>query len=154
MADPSEHVGDIADRVRSLGLKIAAAESLTGGAVSSALAAGPEAANWYAGAVIAYSAEVKYDVLGVTPGPLICERCALEMARGATRVLAADVAVSTTGAGGPEPEEGHPPGTVFVGINVRGDAQVHTLQIDGDPAEIVETSTEQTLGILLDALGE
>src|SRR4051794_39356199 len=123
-----------------------------GGAVSSALAAGPEAANWYAGAVVAYAAEVKYDVLGVTPGPLICERCALEMARGATRVLAADVAVSTTGAGGPEPEEGHPPGTVFVGVNVRGDAQVHRGQIDGDPAEIVEASTQQTLGILLDAL--
>src|SRR3954454_24545155 len=145
MADPAEHVEKIAERVRSLGLKIAAAESLTGGAVSSALAAGPEAANWYAGALVAYSPEVKYDVLGVTPGPLICERCALEMADGATRVLAADVAVSTTGVGGPESEEGHPPGTVFVGITMRGDSQAHKLQIDGDPAEIVETSTEQTL---------
>src|SRR3954447_11163641 len=105
MADPSEHVGDIADRVRGLGLKVAAAESLTGGAVSSALAAGPEAANWYAGALVAYSPEVKYDVLGVTRGPLICECCALEMARGAARVFATDVAVSTTGVGGPEPEE-------------------------------------------------
>src|SRR4051794_27308993 len=124
-----------------------------GGAVSSALAAGPEAANWYAGALVAYSPEVKYDVLGVTPGPLICERCALEMADGATRVLAADVAVSTTGVGGPESEEGHPPGTVFVGITMREDARAHRLQIDGDPAEVVEVSTEQTLGILLDASG-
>src|SRR3954449_13010875 len=136
MADPTDRVKDIAERVRDLGVKIAAAESLTGGAVSSALAAGPEAANWYAGALVAYSPEVKYDVLGVTPGPLICERCALEMADGATRVLGADVAVSTTGAGGPKAEEGHPPGTLFVGINVRGDAQTRRLQIDGDPAEI------------------
>src|SRR3954453_604571 len=126
--DPLRHVDAIAERVKEQGLTIGAAESLTGGAVSSALARGAGAANWYAGALVAYSPEVKYDVLGVTPGPLICECCALEMARGAARVFATDVAVSTTGVGGPEPEEGHPPGTVFVGISVHGESRAHRLQ--------------------------
>src|SRR3954468_14892592 len=150
--DPLRHVDAIAERVKEQGLTIGAAESLTGGAVTSALARGAGAADWYAGSLVAYSPEVKYDVLGVTPGPLISERCAVEMALGAARVLGADVVVSTTGAGGPDEEEGHPPGTVYVGVTVRGDARAHRLQIDGDPAEVVEASTEQTLGIVLEAL--
>lgn len=152
MGDPTKHVEAIAERLKDRGLTIGAAESLTGGAVSSALARGPGAADWYAGTVVAYSPEVKYDVLGVTPGPLVSERCALEMVRGAARVLGADVAVSTTGAGGPGSEEGHPPGTVYVAVSVRGDTRAHKLQIDADPGEVVEQSTERALGIVLDAL--
>src|SRR3954471_9164997 len=121
--DPLRHVDAIAERVKEQGLTIGAAESLTGGAVSSALARGAGAADWYAGSLVAYSPEVKYDVLGVTPGPLISERCAVEMARGVADVLGADVTISTTGAGGPGSEEGNPAGTVFVGISVCGQAR-------------------------------
>jgi nicotinamide-nucleotide amidase len=150
--DPLRHVDAIAERVKEQGLTIGAAESLTGGAVSSALARGAGAADWYAGSLVAYSPEVKYDVLGVTPGPLISERCAVEMARGAARVLGADAAVSTTGAGGPGSEEGQPSGTVWIGVSVRGDTWARKLHIEGDPGEVVEASTEKALGILLGAL--
>ena len=50
-------------------VSVAAAESLTGGLIASRLAAAPEASNWFRGAIVAYSREVKYDLLGVPVGP-------------------------------------------------------------------------------------
>ncbi|GGK70803.1 CinA family protein [Ornithinimicrobium pekingense] len=148
-ADLAEQIGRLAtDR----GLSVAAAESLTGGAVSSALAAAPEASTWYHGCVVAYSPRVKFDLLGVTPGPLVTDRCADELARGAARVLEADATVSTTGVGGPDQEEGEEPGTLYVGVTVPGGTRTFRVELDGDPAEVVERATEHALELLLDGL--
>ncbi len=151
-SDPTKHVDAIAQLAKDHGFKVGAAESLTGGAVSSALAMGSEAADWYHGCVVSYGPSVKYDVLGVTPGPLVTERCALEMVTGVVKVLDVDAAVSTTGAGGPGPEEGEPAGTVHVGLYVRGEVTSHRLDLEGDPSEVVEAATEQALGLLRDAM--
>lgn len=148
-ADLAEQIADLA---KARGLSVAAAESLTGGAVSSALAAAPEASDWYHGCVVAYSPRVKFDVLGVTPGPLVTDRCADELAHGATRVLEADAAVSTTGVGGPDPDEGEDPGTLYVGVVVPSGASTHRVELDGSPAEVVELATQHALRLLLDAL--
>lgn len=152
MSDPTTHSDTVAALAREHGFRVGAAESLTGGAVSSALARGEGAADWYHGCVVSYHERVKHDLLGVTPGPLVSERCAVEMVTGAARVLEADAVVSTTGAGGPDPEEGQPPGTVYVAVYVRGEITCHRLDLDGDPAEIVEAATEQALGMLLGAM--
>ena len=79
ITDLAEQVAELA---HSRGLWIAAAESLTGGAVSSALAAAPGASDWYHGGVVAYSPRVKQHLLGVTPGPVVTARCADELAQG------------------------------------------------------------------------
>ena len=150
--DPTKHVDDIAQLAKDHGFRVGAAESLSGGAVSSALAWGEEAAEWYHGCVVAYSPTVKYDLLGVTPGPLVTERCAVEMVTGAAKVLEVDAAVSTTGAGGPGPEEGEPAGTVHVGLYVRGEVTSHLLRLEGDPGEVVEAATEKSLGLLCAAM--
>ena len=152
MPDPLKDVQTIAELAKDAGLTVGAAESLTGGAVSSALARGSGAADWYRGCLVSYGEKVKYDVLGVTPGPLVSERCAEEMVRGAAELLGVDAAVSTTGAGGPGSEEGQPPGTVFVGVYLRGEVACHKLLLDGDPGEIVEGATEQALELLVDAM--
>jgi nicotinamide-nucleotide amidase len=152
MSDPTKHVESIACLAKEHGFRVGAAESLTGGAVSSALAMGSGAAEWYHGCVVSYSPAVKFDVLGVHPGPLVSERCATQMVQGAARVLGVDAAVSTTGAGGPGPEEGQPAGTVYVGIVVRGQVTCRRLELDGDPGEVVETATEQALGLLLETM--
>ena len=152
MPDPLKDVETIAQLAKDAGLTVGAAESLTGGAVSSALARGSGAADWYRGCLVSYGEKVKYDVLGVTPGPLVSERCAEEMVRGAAELLGVDAAVSTTGAGGPGSEEGQPAGTVFVGVYLRGAVACHKLMLDGDPAEIVDGATEQALELLLEAM--
>ena len=142
----------IAELVSSRGLTVGAAESLTGGAVSSALAAAPDASTWYHGCVVAYSPRVKQDVLGVTPGPVVTELCGRELAQGAAKLLQTDAAVSTTGVGGPDPDEGEEPGTVYVGVVVPGGGGCHRLELDGEPDEIVEQATERALELLLEAL--
>ena len=151
-SDPTKHVETIAQLAKDHGFRVGAAESLTGGAVSSALAMGSQAAEWYHGAVVSYSPTVKYDLLGVTPGPLVTERCAVEMVNGVAKVLEVDAAVSTTGAGGPGPEEGKPAGTVHVGLYVRGEVSAHELKLDGDPSDVVESATEVALGLLMGAM--
>jgi nicotinamide-nucleotide amidase len=152
MPDPLKDVQDIAELAKEADLTVGAAESLTGGAVSSALARGSGAADWYRGCLVSYGEQVKYDVLGVTPGPLVSERCAVEMVQGVAKLLDVDVAVSTTGAGGPGSEEGRPAGTVFVGLYVRGDVACHELKLEGDPSEVVEGATEKALELLLEAM--
>src|SRR4051794_29755137 len=152
MPDPLKDVETIAELAKGAGLTVGAAESLTGGAVSSALARGSGAADWYRGCLVSYGEQVKYDVLGVTPGPLVSERCAVEMVEGVAKLLEIDAAVATTGAGGPASEEGHPPGTVFVAVYLRGEVACHKLVLDGDPGEVVEGATEQALELLVDAM--
>ncbi|AXH95319.1 CinA family protein [Ornithinimicrobium avium] len=147
---------DLASRVgasaRRSGLTVGTAESLTGGTVATALAAAPQASEWFQGSVVAYSPRVKQDVLGVTPGPVLTERCALEMARGAARLLEVDAAVSATGVGGPDPEEGEPPGTVWVAVVAPAGETCHRLALRGSPAEVVELAAEHALELLLGSL--
>jgi len=152
MPDPLKDVETIAELANGAGVTVGAAESLTGGAVSSALARGSGAADWYRGCLVSYGEQVKYDVLGVTPGPLVSERCAVEMVQGVAKLLDVDAAVATTGAGGPGSEEGQPPGTVFVAVYLRGEVACHKLVLDGDPGEVVEGATEQALELLVDAM--
>ena len=68
---------------------------------------------WFRGGIVAYSSAVKYRLLGVPDGPVVSEAAAVAMARGVGRLLEADVAVAVTGVGGPEPQDGEPPGTVW-----------------------------------------
>jgi nicotinamide-nucleotide amidase len=152
MPDPLKDVETIAELAKRSHFTIGAAESLTGGAVSSALARGSGAADWYRGCLVSYGETVKYDVLGVTPGPLVSERCAVEMVRGVANLLGVDAAVSTTGAGGPGSEEGQPAGTVYIGLWLRGQVTCHRLSLDGEPGDVVDGATEQALELLLDAM--
>ena len=149
IADLAEQIAELA---ASRGLWVAAAESLTGGAVSSALAAAPGASDWYHGGVVAYSPRIKQHVLGVTPGPVVTDRCANELATGVAKVLEADAAVSTTGVGGPDPEEGEEPGTVYLGVVAPGYADCRRLDLGDSPDQVVEQATEEALALLLHAL--
>jgi len=97
-------------------LTLAVAESLTGGLVASRLVNVPGASNWFKGGVVAYDSEVKFHVLGVTPGPVVTPVCAKEMAEGVRRLTGADIGISTTGVAGPDPQEEVAPGTAFVGL--------------------------------------
>ncbi|NUO92750.1 MAG: CinA family protein [Dermatophilaceae bacterium] len=135
----------IAGAARSAGVSVGVAESLTGGAISQALAAGPGSSEWFRGGVVAYSTDVKVSVLDVHPGPVITEDCARRMASGAARVLGADVTVAVTGAGGPGPEEGQPSGTVWFAWGANGQIATECRHFDGDPEQVVEQTTLHAL---------
>ncbi len=108
--------------LRERNMTFATAESCTGGRVAEQITALPGASKVYRGGVVSYWTEVKGRVLGVpqdildTYGP-VSEECARAMAEGARRITGAEIAVSVTGAAGPDPDErGVPVGVVYVGL--------------------------------------
>ena len=150
-AADEELVRRISVAARAKGLRLAVAESLTCGRISSLLGRGEAAADWYRGAVVAYDADVKFRVLGVTPGPVVTQQCAREMAQGVRHLLEADVALAITGVGGPGPDEGCPAGTVHLAVvTADGTHDVETC-LSGDPGEVVASATTLALGELAEA---
>ena len=123
----------------------AAAESLTGGQVSAGLSAISGASDWFLGGVVAYAAEVKFDLLGVDRGPVVNAATARQMATGVARLLHADFAVATTGVGGPGPQEDRPEGTVFIAVAAPSGCTDQEYAFSGDPGAIIEQATRQAL---------
>ena len=152
MTSEQETVERVAKLAAEKGLTVAAAESLTSGLIAHRLGAGPNAADWFRGSVVAYQEPVKFEVLGVREGPVVTAECAEQMARGTARLLAADVAVSATGVGGPDPSEGKPAGTVFLAVTLDGEVSVRELDLSGDPEEILQDTATHAIELLLDTL--
>ena len=148
--EAADEAAGLADRVARAavrrGCTIAAAESVSAGSVAVGLAAAQQASSWFRGSLVAYSSDVKFDVLKVEDGPVITANAAVQMARGAARLLGSDITVATTGAGGPDPEEGQPVGTVFVAVCGPGErVRVDRYRFAGGPEEVVEAATMQAL---------
>jgi nicotinamide-nucleotide amidase len=149
----SETVERIAKLAVKADVTVATAESLTSGVVATRLGEGPDAAQWFRGGVVAYHESVKFDVLGVEEGPVVTKECAEQMARGTAKLLGADVVVSATGVGGPDPSEGKPAGTVIVGLFDRGDVLVRELSLDGDPDEVLHKTASKCIALVEEVLG-
>jgi nicotinamide-nucleotide amidase len=150
---PTEQVDSLADAFVTKGLRVAVAESLTCGRIASALGAGHDAADWLAGGVVAYAPDVKFELLGVDAGPVITAACARQLAEGVARLLRADAAIGVTGCGGPESEEGQPPGTVFVAVDLEGRTVECAYQFDGGPDAVLDQTVESALRLLAQTLG-
>ena len=142
------------------GLRLAVAESLTGGMVGARLTSVPGASDWFAGDVVAYGSDVKRGLLGVGPGPVVSERAAREMALGVAGLLGADLGLSLTGVAGPAAQDDQPPGTVFVGLAGLPDdavagspgARVARLALRGQRPTVREVATTSALDLLRRAL--
>jgi len=154
--EPERHDEDRVARIAALaqehGRSVALAESLTSGRISALLGQGEAASEWFRGAVVAYDEEVKYDVLGVTRGPVVTDTCAREMATGVRRLLGGDVGLGITGVGGPGPQEGRPAGTVHLAVVSDEESWTRELSLPGDPDEVVAAATSCALAELRLAL--
>jgi len=123
------------------GLTIAVAESLTGGLLVAELIRTPGASAVVNGGVVAYNTALKHSVLGVD-AELLAERGAVDptvaeqMAARVRSALAvngraADIGISTTGVAGPEPQDGQPVGTVYLGFAVGTEVSHVALRLSG-----------------------
>ncbi len=146
-----EVVTELTDR----GETLAVAESLTGGLVVATLVGVPGASAVVRGGVVAYATPVKASVLGVDAG-LLADRGAVDpevarqMAVGVRSALAVDGepatwGISTTGVAGPDPQDGKPVGTVFVGIASADGATAWELHLDGDRDAIRRATVSELL---------
>ncbi len=142
------------------GLKIATAESCTGGMVSAAITDLAGASNVLERGFVTYSNEAKNEMLGVSPETLdrygaVSAETAREMAAGALAHSHADVAVSITGVAGPGGGTAEKPvGLVWFGIAVKNDephAQKHIFSA-GDRAIVRRDSVMTALRLLLNAV--
>ncbi|HEV3280203.1 MAG TPA: competence/damage-inducible protein A [Acidimicrobiales bacterium] len=139
----------VAAALASDGLSLGLAESLTGGLAASRLVNVPGASRWFRGSVVSYASDVKYKVLGVPEGPVVSEVAARAMAEGARRVLGSDVGLSITGVAGPDPQDGQPPGTVFVGLSRPGHPTESVgFNVPGDRDRVRQYATIGALDLL------
>jgi nicotinamide-nucleotide amidase len=145
----AERVGELA---LAQGRTIAVAESLTGGMIASALAQAQQASEWFRGSLVAYSTQVKHQLLEVPSGPVVSSAAATAMARSVRKLLLADISVAVTGAGGPSAQDGQEPGTVFLAVDGGGREQVLRLDLPGEPATVCAAATLAALNALVSTL--
>ena len=123
IADTDEPLEVIVGRLLvQKGQTVASAESCTGGKIAALLSKHPGSSDFYKGSVVAYSNEVKHNVLHVCQQDLdtygaVSEQVVRQMALGARQVLNTDYAVATSGVAGPSggtPDK--PVGTVWTAV--------------------------------------
>ena len=112
----------------------------------------PGSSEVFRGAVVSYASEVKFDLLDVPEGPVVSAAAAEAMATGARKALEADVGLSFTGVAGPEPHEGHDPGTVFIGVDLDGAVSSIHLRLPGDRLRVRQFSVISGFGYLRNRL--
>lgn len=127
----------VIDTLLARGLSVACGESITGGLVCAQLSAVPGSSAALRGGVVAYQTDVKEHLLAVGPqvlaGGLVSEGVAVALAAGAAATLGSDVGIGTTGAAGPTPHDGAPPGNAWIAVSLSGvEPLTEQLQISGD----------------------
>lgn len=146
------------------GQSVATAESLTGGLVAAAIVAVPGSSAVYRGGVVSYATAVKHELLGVD-ADLLHERGAVDatvaqqMAERARNVLSivgvpASIGIATTGVAGPETQDGHPVGEVFVAVATETSTRVERFQFDGGREQIQAQSVAAALELALEVVQE
>jgi nicotinamide-nucleotide amidase len=138
---------------------LATAESLTGGLVCAALVDVPGASDVVRGGVVAYTADTKVAVLGVSADLIdrhgtVHESVAEAMAAGARDLLGATYAVATTGVAGPDPSEGRPVGTVHIAVAGPAEIAVRAYSFEGDRPSIRHQASHAAVRLLGDVLGD
>jgi nicotinamide-nucleotide amidase len=144
-------------RCRDLGLKLAVAESCTGGLIGERITNIPGASDIFVGGVIAYDNAVKLDLLDVSAKTLersgaVSEEVALEMAAGVKKRMKADVGISVTGIAGPGGETPEKPiGLVWIAVDA-SDTKARRFHLIGDRAEIRQRAAQAALEMVRRAL--
>jgi len=149
---------DVLDLLEKKELKLAIAESLTGGMLCSELVSVPGASNVVLGSVVAYQSGLKSSALGVNTELLetrgaVDPEVAVQMAEGIRSrfslqlLLSTDkvLGVSTTGVAGPLEQDGKPVGTVFIAVAGAKGAKVWEEHFSGDRASIRSQTVEAAL---------
>ena len=127
---------------------LAIAESMTGGLVSSRIVDIPEASSWFKGGVVTYASDVKFNVLGVREGPVVCEEAAVQMAEGVRKLLDTDVGLAVTGVAGPGRQEDQPVGTTWLGVALPTGAEAVHVRLPGDRLRIRQLAAISVLDLL------
>lgn len=156
MKNCSFSIPRLAHRFEAQGLRLATAESCTGGLIAHRITNVPGASTFFVGGVVAYSNALKETLLGVRAETLaahgaVSEATAREMASGARQRLGADVSIAVTGIAGPgggTPEK--PVGLVYMAVSAGDEVRAWRFVFSGSRAAI----KRQTADAAFEALWE
>jgi nicotinamide-nucleotide amidase len=157
--DDADLAAVVLEKCRFLGLKLAIAESCTGGMLGERITSIPRSSDVFLGGVIAYHNDIKKTALGIRDEDLerhgaVSEQVALQMASGIREKMGADVGVSVTGIAGPgggTPEK--PVGLIWISVHV-GEAKARRFHVGGDRAEIRQRAAQAALEMVRRALSK
>ena len=155
MTKPENVIGDLL-RVRRM--KLATAESCTGGLIASHITDVAGSSEYFLGGVTAYAYEAKVALLGVSWDTLktygaVSRETVIEMARGVNKVLNADIAISVSGIAGPGgglPDK--PVGTVWVALVAPDSEWTRLFHFDGNRVQNKSSAADAALQFLMDYL--
>jgi nicotinamide-nucleotide amidase len=136
------------------GLRLAVAESCTGGLLGHRLTSVPGSSAYFEQGILPYSNRAMEELLGVPESLLkahgsVSGPCAEAMARGVAALAGTPCALAVTGIAGPDggtPTK--PVGTVFVGLVVKGEVLARRFHFAGDRAAVRWQSTQAALDML------
>ncbi len=148
----------IGEKLRAHGLRLAIAESCTGGLIGHRITNVPGSSTYYMGSVTAYAYEAKVRLLGVTWETLekhgaVSAETVSEMALGVRRALAADMGIAVSGIAGPgggTPEK--PVGLVWMAVSVSSGIWTRQLNLKGNRVKVKELAAEEALTLGIDYL--
>jgi nicotinamide-nucleotide amidase len=141
------------------GETLATAESLTGGLLAARLTDVPGASRSFVGGVVSYATRVKVAVLEVPEAVVerhgvVSRECAVAMAQGVRTRLGATWGLATTGVAGPDEQDGHPVGTVWIAVSGASGADARLLALAGDRPAIRQATCDAVLADLAARLGD
>jgi nicotinamide-nucleotide amidase len=154
-ADSGDLAEAVSEALRSADLTVAAAESCTGGLIAKRLTELPGASEVFVGGLVAYSNELKVDLLGVTrtvlqEGGAVSEAVARQMAVGVASLLGSGAGIGITGVAGPTGGTvDKPVGTVWYAAAVGPRVVARGERFPGDRGAIRERSAQAALFLLL-----
>lgn len=157
--DPADAARRLVAAYAARGLTLASAESLTGGLLGATVTGVPGASAVYRGGHVVYATDSKASVGGVDPVGLArhgaVSAWTVEALAGAVRRhFGADIGVALSGVAGPERQEGHPAGTVWVAYAWGERVETTLLRLTGDRAQIRAAAVAAALGRLADLAQE
>ncbi|MGD2079749.1 MAG: CinA family protein [Nitrospirota bacterium] len=153
-----ETIRQVHGALRERGLKVALAESCTGGLVAHALTLMPGSSGCFDSSIVCYSRHAKSRILGldesfVNAHGTVSEETARAMALAAAERAGVEVGLGITGVLGPDTVEDREVGVVFVAAAVRGEVvDSRRLKFEGERDEIKHAAANTALRILLEAL--
>ncbi len=156
MTQPLEF--DIGPLLRARALKLATAESCTGGLIADRITDVPGSSDYFLGGVVAYAYEAKVALIHVSWDTLrkygaVSRETVIEMARGVRTALGADVGLSVSGIAGPGgglPDK--PVGTTWIGLSANDGDWARKFVWDGDRRANKQLSADAALQMLADYL--
>ena len=151
---------EIGKRLIERKMTVSTAESCTGGGIAARLTSVPGSSEYVKGGIVAYSNEVKVNLLDVSMETLhqvgaVSRETVIQMAKGAMKRLKTDCAIATSGIAGPgggTPEK--PVGTIWMAVAYKNEISTRKLEGDQGRRQNVERTIEEELKLLLERLEE